>query len=402
LGLDRVRSVAQRLELLPPAAITLMIAGTNGKGSSATLASDFYRAAGYLVGCYTSPHLLRYNERIAIDGVPVADAELCSAFAQIEQARGEIQLTYFEFGTLAALLLLRAAAVEIQVLEVGLGGRLDAVNIVDADCAIVTNIGLDHLDWLGSDVEQIGTEKAGIFRSHRPAVCVQRGPPASVLRTAAEIGAPLALLGRDYQASLNDDGRTWHWRHSRGMSYAQLPLPRLAGRAQLDNAAGVLAAVEALQSRLPVAEKAIHRALSELHLRGRYERIGRVIFDVAHNAEAAAVLAENLRADSDANHVLLVLGMLADKPVAAVCSLLKPRVEQAFFGSLPPPRGLTDQRLRELASQGGMNGIAAGSIEQAFEQAWRAAGAEDIVLVCGSFLSVAAIAQLEGKFGNFA
>ncbi|MDB5987968.1 MAG: bifunctional tetrahydrofolate synthase/dihydrofolate synthase, partial [Nevskia sp.] len=258
--------------MLPASAVTLTVAGTNGKGSSVTLASAIYRAAGYRVGRYTSPHLLDYNERVAIDDVPVADLALCRAFAAIEQARAEIQLTYFEFGTLAALWLFREARVDVQVLEVGLGGRLDAVNIVDADCAVVTNIGLDHLDWLGHDYEQIGYEKAGIFRAARAAICVQAAPPVSVVRVAAEIGAPLAVLGRDFQFQPQADGRSWNWSDAHGKHYDALPLPGLEGRVQLDNAAGVLAAVEALQSRVPVMSDAIRRALPQLQLRGRYER----------------------------------------------------------------------------------------------------------------------------------
>lgn len=393
--------VAQRLGLLPCAATTLTVAGTNGKGSSATLASLIYRAAGYRVGLYTSPHLFRYNERIAIDGAEADDAALCAAFAAIEAARGDTPLTYFEFGTLAALWLFRASHVEVQVLEVGLGGRLDAVNIVDADCALLTNIGFDHLDWLGSDLESIGLEKAGVFRRARAAICAEAAPPASVERVARDIGADLQKLDRDYGFQQAADAASWRWERE-GNSYAGLPLPGLRGRAQLRNAAGVLAAVENLQARLPVTEAALREALPQLRLRGRYERRGHAIFDVAHNAEATTVLAENLCADGLAGRVLLVLGMLADKPVEAVCRRLAPLVRAVFFASLPGPRGLTAEALKARAGAGGLDGIAAGEVADAWAQAWRAAGADDIVLVCGSFLTVAAAAKLEvpARAGN--
>ena len=221
LGLERSRAVAQRLGLLPARATTLTVAGTNGKGSSVTLAAAIYQAAGYRTGRYTSPHLLRYNERVAIDGVEASDVALCRAFAAIEAARGDISLTYFEFGTLAALWLFREAGVEVQVLEVGLGGRLDSVNIVDADCALVTNIGLDHIDWLGSDRDSIGYEKAGIMRPGRPAVSVEDQPPRRLIEHAASIGAQLRRLGPDYDFARHADGR-WDWRGA-SERYAGLP-----------------------------------------------------------------------------------------------------------------------------------------------------------------------------------
>ncbi len=393
---------------------TLIVGGTNGKGSSVTLAASIYHRAAYRVGRYTSPHLLDYNERIAIDEQPVEDAELCRAFTAIEQARGEIALTYFEFGTLAALWLFREAAVDVQVLEVGLGGRLDAVNIVDASCALVTNIGLDHRDWLGDDHEAIGYEKAGIFRAHRPAICVQTDPPNSLLRHAAAIEAPLQLLGRDFFAEPSSEyeplseradtraQRTterahvqhWDWRGPGSARLERLPLPGLGGRAQIDNAAGVLAAIHALQPQLPVPEEAIRVALPSLRLRGRYERIGRLILDVAHNAEAAAVLADNLRADGFEGRVVLVLGMLADKPVTEVCAALAPLLRRAYFGGLPGARGLDGEQLRLRALEAGVVGDSDASVESAFARAWHAAEGDAIVLVCGSFLTVAAVARL--------
>ncbi|MDB5977244.1 MAG: bifunctional tetrahydrofolate synthase/dihydrofolate synthase [Nevskia sp.] len=391
LGLDRTRVVALRLGLLPAQAVTLTVAGTNGKGSSVTLAAGIYQAAGYRVGRFTSPHLLCYNERVAIDGVEVSDEALCRAFAAIEVARAEIPLTYFEFGTLAALWLFHEAAVDVQVLEVGLGGRLDAVNIVDADCALVTNIGLDHTDWLGPDRDSIGFEKAGIMRGGKPAVYADDSPPRRLLEHAAAIGAPLALAGRDFSFSLNAD-RGWNWRG--GVAYSGLPAPALSGEAQYRNAAGVLAAVTALQALLPVSEEAIRAALPAMALAGRYQRVGNTILDVTHNVESAEVLADNLRGQGGAGRTWLVLGMLADKPVEAVCAVLAPLVQGAVFGGLPPPRGLAGVALQQRAAVVGLNGQAVSDIAEAYRVAQSLAGPDDRILVCGSFLTVAAVASL--------
>ncbi len=392
LGLERSREVALRLGLLPAQATTLTVAGTNGKGSSVTLAAGIYQAAGYRVGRYTSPHLLRYNERVAIDGVEVPDAALCRAFAAIEEARREISLTYFEFGTLAALWLFRQAAVEVQVLEVGLGGRLDSVNIVDADCALITNIGLDHTDWLGSDRDSIGYEKAGIMRPGRPAISGETQPPRRLLEHAAMIGAPLRRLGADYDFTRNADG-SWNWRGA-GSRYTGLPAPALDGEVQYRNAAGVLAAIEALRDLRPIAEAAVRSALPALSLAGRFQRMGNTILDVAHNVESAAVLADNLRAGGAEGKTWLVLGMLSDKPVEGVCGLLAPLVQGAYFGGLPPPRGLSAAELRRRALQGGLDGEPADTVAQAYRLARARAGSGDRIVVCGSFLTVAAVAEL--------
>ncbi len=391
LGLDRVRAVALRLGLLPARAMTLTIGGTNGKGSSVTLAAGIYQAAGYRVGCYTSPHLLRYNERIAIDGCDVDDEALCAAFVVVEQSRADVELTYFEFGTLAALWLFREARCEVQVLEVGLGGRLDAINIVDADCALVTNIGLDHTDWLGADRDSIGYEKAGIMRPDRPVVCVEANPPARLIEHAKTTGALPLLLDREFGFRRAEDD--WSWR-GEGMQIERLPPPALAGAAQYANAAGVIAMISTLRSSLPVPDSAIREALIRLRLRGRYEKIGNVILDVAHNVEAAQALTENLRAEAASVKSWLVLGMLADKPVEGVCRLLAPLMAGAFFGGLPGSRGLNDHELARRAAAGGLAGVAVGSIDAAFRRAQAAAGRDDRIVVCGSFLTVAAVARL--------
>ncbi|AXQ29461.1 bifunctional tetrahydrofolate synthase/dihydrofolate synthase [Solimonas sp. K1W22B-7] len=387
LGLERVRSVAQRLGLLPAQATTLTIAGTNGKGSSATLAAAIYRAAGYRSGLYTSPHLRRYNERVAIDGEPASDADLCRAFLAIEQARAATPLTYFEFGTLAALWLFREAGVGVQVLEVGLGGRLDAVNIVDADAALITNIGLDHTDWLGPDRESIGFEKAGILRAGKPAVLVERHPPESVLAAAQKRDAPVLRLGRDFDYAPRGPG--WRWVGPAG-NLDGLPLPALPGAMQLQNASGVLALVDALQARLPVPQEALHAALGELRLSGRLQRVGQCLLDVGHNAEAAEVLAEHLRMLRPKGRVLLVLGMLSDKPVEAFGRLLQPLVSRAFLGGLPGPRGLDAPALETRLRGLGMETEACRDVPEALQRALALAEPEDLVVVTGSFITVAA------------
>jgi dihydrofolate synthase / folylpolyglutamate synthase len=392
LGLERVGKVALRLGLPEASLPTLVVAGTNGKGSSATLASLIWREAGYRTGLYTSPHLQHYNERVSIDGVAASDADLVRAFVEIERVRGEVALTYFEYGTLAALWLFRERAVQVQVLEVGLGGRLDAVNLVDGDAALLTSIGLDHLDWLGPDREHIGMEKAHVFRAGRPALCSDPDPPQSVRAHARAIGAALAVLGEDFTCLRT--ARGWDW--SRGHQVLRdLPMPGLGGAAQLRNAAGVLAAITALQPRVPVAEGAIRAALPRLALPGRYERRGRCVFDVAHNAEAAVVLAERWAEDARAHparRLHVVLGMLADKPVEAFCGALAPHVRKVYCAGLPPPRGLSAAVLGARVRSIGLPVGEYADVEQALVAALAAAEQddEDEVLVTGSFLTVAA------------
>jgi dihydrofolate synthase/folylpolyglutamate synthase len=397
LGLDRSRTVADRLRLLPPACVTATIGGTNGKGSSATLAAGIWQAAGYKVGRYLSPHLLRYNERIAIDGVDASDEAICAAFAAIDAARDDLPLTYFEFGTLAALWLFRETRVDVQVLEVGLGGRLDAVNIVDADAALVTNIGLDHTDWLGPDREAIGGEKAGIFRPGRPAICAEISPPASLRQQATRIAARWQQAGADFVASR--DGDRWDWRAS-DVHHAALPLPALPGAMQIDNAAGVLALVAALADRLPVGRAAVETGLRDLSLPGRYQRVAGLIVDVAHNLESAAVLVEQLRADDRGGGVTrVVLGMLSDKPVAAVCARLAGVASRFYCASLPPPRGLPAERLLEMAGASGVPASAHDNVALALAAARADAGPKDRIVVCGSFLTVAAALE-EARWGS--
>lgn len=393
LGLDRVRAVAQRLGLPAPDPATLTVGGTNGKGSSAHLAARIYREAGYRVGLYTSPHLRRYNERVRIGADEVDDAGLCRAFEAVEAARSTTPLTYFEFGTLAALWLFDEAGVDVQVLEVGLGGRLDAVNLVDADAALVTSIGLDHLDWLGPDREAIGREKAGIFRRGRPAIVAEVEPPQGLLTVAHELHANLWLSGRDFSASVIGDRFDWQSRERR---YRLLPLPGIPGAVQLRNAAGVLAAVESLQTRRAVPEAAIRRALPALAVPGRCERRGPYVLDVAHNREAAEALCDFLTASSPAQATVLVLGMLADKPHAQFLQALRARVEAVVLVDLPGPRGLTAAELvARLPADAGVR--CCHTMRDALAAARVYAGPAGRIVVTGSFLTVAAaLDELDG------
>lgn len=392
LGLERVRRVAERLGLRSAPPLTITIGGTNGKGSTTTLLGLIYREAGFAVGTFTSPHLYCYNERVAVNGKPVDDAALCRAFAAIEQARAEDSLTYFEFGTLAALWLFREAGVAVQVLEVGLGGRLDAVNILDADAALVTNIGLDHQEWLGTDRDSIGREKAGIFRSGRLAVIADRHPPTGLLQAAAQRGAEVLRIDQsDYMATQSSHG--WSWRGRSGESPC-LPLPALKGRHQLDNAAGAVTLVQGLQACLPVDWPAIQRALCMLHLPGRMEQRGRFLLDVAHNAEAAVVLVDTIRQQFGNQQVIWIAGLLGDKPIESVAHALAPVVSLAIACELQGPRALSDAALAARIATSGIITQAGGPAAQSLALALRQAAPEQPILISGSFLTVAALAPL--------
>lgn len=339
LGLERVRAVAERLGLLAPAHLVITVAGTNGKGSSVALLEAILACAGLRVGAYTSPHLWRYNERIRIDRKAAADADIVAAFDRIDSARGDISLSYFEFGTLAALDLFARAQRDVVLLEVGLGGRLDAVNILDADCALVTGIGIDHVEWLGPDRESIGREKAGIFRTGRPAVCSDPQPPASVREMARALGAEWFGLGEQYSYERMDGCWTW-W--GGGVRLESLPLPALPGPFQLQNAAGVLMALRTLGARVPVTLAAIRDGLVQARIAGRFQVVpGAVeeIYDVAHNPHGAQALAAALAARPCAGRTLAVCAMLADKDAAGVAAALAGQVQAWFLAGLDAARG---------------------------------------------------------------
>ncbi|MDX1605759.1 MAG: bifunctional tetrahydrofolate synthase/dihydrofolate synthase, partial [Candidatus Competibacterales bacterium] len=348
-------------------------------------------AAGYRVGVYSSPHLLRYNERIRLAGREVEDTELCAAFDRVDGARGAVSLTYFEFGTLAALDLFRRHAVEVMVLEVGLGGRLDAVNAIDTDCAVVTGIALDHCDWLGPDRESIGREKAGIFRPGRPAICADHDPPRSLLAQAESVGARLLCVGRDYRHGWLDDG--WYWQTA-DECLTSLPVPALAGAHQQANAAAALTVLHGLQERLPVPVEARRQGLVAARLPGRLQRQpGPVewIFDVAHNPQAAGVLAAALQAWPCAGRTHLVLALLADKDAVGVARALAALAPHWYAAGIGGPRGRSGEALAGILAAAGIAGImnAAEDVAGACAAAAGAARKGDRIVVCGSFHTVA-------------
>ena len=365
----------------------ITVGGTNGKGSTCAMLESILRAAGYRTGLYTSPHLVRYNERVRIAGLEVEDSPLCEAFAAVEKVRGQTALTYFEFGTLAALWLFARENLDAAVLEVGLGGRLDAVNALDADCAVLTSVGIDHVEYLGADRESIGREKAGIFRTGRPAVIAALDPPRSVVQAAGE----KLFLGKDfgYAAQANQ----WaYW--GPGGRCAGLAFPALRGKVQLRNAAAALCALDALA--LPITMQEIRRGLAEVVLPGRFQVLpGRpqVILDVAHNPQAAKALEENLAASGFAPQTIAVCGMLRDKDIAGVLRAVAPRITRWHFASLSGPRAATAEELKNAFLQTGASAPFElhDSPQKAFAAAKERAGENDKIVVFGSFLTVGEI-----------
>ena len=391
LGLDRVRQVAAAMQWpdLPFPVIT--VAGTNGKGSSVAYLEAIYRAAGLRTGTYTSPHLQRYNERVRISGEEASDADLVAAFARLDAARGDITITYFEYGTLAAVDLFVRAQIDVAILEVGIGGLLDAVNIFDADCALVTTIALDHEKWLGNTRELIGYQKAGIFRSGKPAVCADPAPPSTLIDYADEIDAKLVCRAREFDAHIKSD--TWDYMGSQ-LQFRALPFPALPGEWQIQNAAGVLAVVEAMYQRLPVEQGAVADGLQHVQLRGRFNELQRapdVFVDVAHNPQATAALAANLADASCAGNTFAVLAMLADKDIANVLSPLTSAVDHWFVAPTEGYRGLASSALIDALHIAGVDAQhidASASVATAFEQALAVATSVDRILVFGSFHTV--------------
>ena len=389
LDLDRLRRTLDRLQWRRPACPVITVAGTNGKGSSVALTSRILGAAGYRVGTFTSPHLLRYNERITIDGREVSDASLIAAFERIDAARDTDTLTFFEFNTLAALLVFETAGLEAIVLEVGMGGRLDAVNIVDADVAIITSVALDHCDWLGTDVEAIGREKAGILRAGRPAIFGSRNMPDSVATAARELGSDLRRLGRDFDWQPDSSG--WEWR-GREHRHEGLPVPALAGGIQFDNAATVLAALESIAVKLPVQRAAVEDGLRTVRLPGRFQVVpGAVewILDVAHNPAAAVTLAQQLAARVHRERTIAVCGILGDKDIEGIAAQVRDCFDAWIVVGLGSARALGVDTLAErLQAAGARNVSVAADVAAGCRAASAAAVAGDRIVVFGSFLTV--------------
>jgi dihydrofolate synthase/folylpolyglutamate synthase len=397
LGLERVRIVWERLATTPLGCKIITVAGTNGKGSCVAFLDTILRAASYRVGCYTSPHLVRYNERIMINGEPASDKQICQAFEDVDQARGDISLTYFEFGTLAALQLFAASELDVAVLEVGLGGRLDAVNIIDPDVAVITTVDIDHTDWLGTTREAIAAEKAGIMRKDKPVIFADLDMPSSIQKMVEETGAVLRVAGTDYRWRTQDQG--WDWLHHEHPRHS-LPVPTMRGRFQLQNASAALMALECLRQELPLDQRAVRYGLQEAKLPGRYQVIGRdpvVILDVAHNTQAASVLAENLGDMFCHGQTIAVFSMLADKQIAEVVKIMLPRIDQWYLYPINTARAAPLEQLEDILQTQGIESAQRHSFEHvtdAFSSAKASAGEGDRIVVFGSFYSVGDVMAL--------
>jgi dihydrofolate synthase/folylpolyglutamate synthase len=393
LGLDRITQVAQRLGVLSFDCPIITVAGTNGKGSNVALTAAILTAAGYCVATYTSPHLIHYNERIQIAGCSVSDSALCHAFTQIESLRADVSLTYFEFATLAALLLFKQQAVHLDaiILEVGLGGRLDAVNCIDADLAIISMIDLDHREYLGDTREAIGKEKAGILRWNKPCVCGDFDIPQSILDQAQSLQCPLYRQG--FEFDYKRQGSSWSW-HSQHHSFVDLPLPRI----DLQNAATVLQAIELLSERFLITSAAIEQGLKQVFLPGRFQCLEKnsrqIIIDVAHNPAGGRCLAKRLANRACCGKIHALVGMLADKDILNTLRPLQGQVDYWYVSDLTVRRGASAQQLKQslLSLQEGIQAIwEFPRPELAFQYAYQQLQENDSLLVFGSFHTAAAI-----------
>lgn len=396
LGLERAKEMAQRLGLRFGCPV-ITVAGTNGKGSTCAMLESILTHAGYRTAVFTSPHLVRFEERLRLQGEAVDASKLIASFEVVEKARGEMPLTYFEFTTLGILHCMTVEKPDVAILEVGLGGRLDAVNIIDTDCAVITSIDLDHMEYLGPDRESIGFEKAGIMRPGKPAIVSDPVPPQSVVDHANAIGADLWRFGTDFNVS--GDKQQWGW-SGRGRRYSGLAYPALRGANQLINAAGVLAALEALRPQLPITAQAVRNGLAMVELPGRFQIVPgepALVLDVAHNAHAVAALAENLDAMGFYPTTHGVFGVMADKDLAPILARIGPLIDRWYFTDLPTPRAAKAADL--LASWQAQNTRtdASGSVHAGPMEALRAAigqaGPADRIVVFGSFFTVGGVLE---------
>jgi len=387
LGLDRIRHVATELNLLKPAPFVFTVGGTNGKGTTCRTLEVLLIAAGYRVGVYSSPHFIRYAERVRINGQELSDQQHISSFDSLNQGRGETSLTFFEFSTLSALQLFKQSDLDVVILEVGLGGRLDATNIVDADVAVLTSIALDHTDWLGPDRESIGREKAGIFRQGKPAVVGEPDMPVTISKVAQDKGAILLARGKEWSYSASS--HSWQFQDIQG-KLTELPLPQIP----LANAATALAALRV--SGLTLSEAVLRESIATATLPGRFQIVQHsplVILDVAHNPHAARYLVEKIEQLAPKGKVHGVLGMLHDKDIEGTITILSEAVDQWYCASLDGPRGASAQRLQQSLPEAECYD----RVEQAWQAALSQADADDVVLVCGSFHTVAALMALSNK-----
>lgn len=418
MGLERVQRVIRRLKLQPGFSI-ITVAGTNGKGSTCAMLAEIYKQAGFNVGCYSSPHLLRYNERVRVNGNEVGDESLCAAFAAVEAARideDELPLTYFEVGTLAAIWHFVQTGIDVAILEIGLGGRLDAVNAFEPDCAVVTTVDLDHQEFLGDTREKIGYEKAGVYRQSIPAICGEHNPPQSLVDYAKQIHADFKCIHHDFEWALSESG--WQFL-SNGQLIYTLPLPALKGRYQLNNAACALAAVECMQAKLPVDAESIAEAMRQVAVAGRFQSVSDrplIILDVAHNPHAAKALAENLATlrlqhqshcpeGNKQASTLAVFAMLADKDITGVVEAVKSEIDTWYVASIDHVRGALASDLERIITQASplakikVFNTAAAAFEQARidTEACIDGNENDKIVAFGSFFTVASVMQYLGE-----
>jgi len=390
LGLERVLEVLGRLELEEPARV-FHVAGTNGKGSCAAMLEALLLDGGRGVGCYTSPHLLRYNERIRVNGVPADDGEIVAAFRAVESVRQGLPLTYFEFGTLAALVVFERSGADTLVLEIGMGGRLDAVNAVEPDAGIITNVARDHCEWLGSDVETIAVEKAGIMRRGKPVIFGSDIVPAAITAVAAKVGADLRILGRDFSFVRDAKAGFWTWR-GRGVVLEGLAVPSLTGRFQLQNASAVLALLEVTGEADLLNRDSVSGTLQRLSVAGRFQWLGadrRWLLDVAHNPHAAAALAESLSALAPRRPVTAIIGVLADKELAGIVAPLVPHVDRFIAVTAHSPRALEARALAQsIAHLSNKPCLIMEDLAEAMSYANHVADEDALILITGSFYTV--------------
>ena len=396
LGLERIHQVAKRLNLLSPSFPVITVAGTNGKGSSVAMLEAILIAEGYTCGSYTSPHLVHYNERIKLSGVPASDSHIINAFTKIDQARGEISLSYFEFGTLAAMYIFTQQAVDVAILEVGLGGRLDAANLWDTSLAIISSIAIDHENWLGNNRETIAKEKAGIMRANTPVVCGDPDPPKSIKAMADKIQANLIQINQDFSYQQRADD-SWLWKENK-TEYI-LPLPALKGEFQINNAATVIAGLKSISKQLPVSLKSIQQGLKQVTILGRLQKLQSSpewLVDVAHNPHSAQALANYLDNTPAAGKTFALFSMLQDKDIKQVLSIMDKYIDEWHITGLAGSRGISTDELAVLMQSDNIQRkiISHTSFLDAINRLKKEAKNKDKVVIFGSFLVVSKVMEL--------
>lgn len=397
LGLERISEVANEMGVSSPSYTTIVVAGTNGKGSIVTTLESIFHQAGYRVGAYTSPHLIHYNERIRVAQQNADDDALCKAFDKVDTSRGDTSLSYFEFGTLAAMQIFNESNLDVAIYEVGLGGRLDAVNILDSDVAIVSSIGIDHVQWLGSTRESIGHEKAGVFRTNKPAICGDTEPPNSLIDYAGKVGANLYLINNHYEYQQQEDA--WSFK-SEYISWDGLPMPSLYGETQIGNAATALMGLVHVDDKLPVTRESVDRGLANISLPGRFQRIQgpcEIILDVAHNLDSAKVLVDNLKQLKPVSKTVAVFAVLADKDVCGIIECVGGMFDEWHISQLDSERALDKENLKKQLDNCCHDCIiyTYNSITEAYDVAKKSADETMRIVVFGSFLTVAEVLSLE-------